>query len=285
MTRFLLCVLFTVFCFGQTLALPKDTLYYSKNREPLKNKKGAEYFSTVTFLNQERNTREEIIYHISGVKYAVENQSKSTKKKSKDYPKHGLSTYFAKTGELHQTIVYKDGLKHGAEKTYHPGGKTIAYTTEYAGGLKHGPALAYYPDGKIKREEIFWQNKLGTGKCFTRSGADTTYFPKDLAPSFVGGDEGLNKFIKMTLRYPAEALRTGADGQVVISFTVYKDGTISEPVVTKSAHVALDAEALRVILLTKNHWRPGAREGIPADRKKTIPIRFGMQKSIQVNRF
>jgi TonB family protein len=284
MIRFLLCILFSAVCLVPTWAETTDTLYYAKNMQALKNKKGAEYYSVFSYLNPERTRREEKIYYKSGEKYAIENQVKENEKGNKDFKKHGLASYYYQNGALHHTIAYQEGLKHGPAVTYDRDGKTITYTTEYARGLKHGPALSYYPGGKLKRQEVFEENKLTSGKCFTPSGADTTYFPAKQDPSFVGGEELLNKFIKMNLRYPADALRSGIDGLVVISFTVYKDGTMSEPSVAKSVHFALDAEALRVINLTKDKWTPGAREGILTDSKKSIPIRFGLQGNKEVFR-
>jgi TonB family protein len=284
MIRFLLCILFSVFCFAHTSAQTKDTLYFTKNMQALKNKKGAEYYGIHSYLDQERTKRTVTIHYISGEKYAIENQVKGNRKGNKDYKKHGLSSYYHQNGALHHTIAYKDGLKHGPSFTYDRDGKTIIYTTEYADGLKHGPALTYYSSGKLKRQEVFEANKLISGKCFTQSGADTTYFPKDQAPTFAGGEEVLNKLIKMNLRYPAEALRNGIDGLVVVTFTVYKDGSMSAPRVEKSVHYALDDEALRVINLTKGKWIPGTREGMLADRKKGIPIRFGIQKDRMVNK-
>ena len=133
------------------------------------------------------------------------------------------------------------------------------------------------------RQEVFGMNKLISGKSFPQSGADTTSFPADQAPSFTGGEEAFQKFIKMNLTYPAAALRSGVVGLVVIAFTVYRDGSISEPSVEKSVHAALDAEALRVINLTIGKWNPGAREGVLTDRKKVVPVRFGIKKSFDFN--
>jgi hypothetical protein len=105
MIRFLLCILFSAFCFAQASAQTQDTLYFTKNMQALKNKKGAVYYSTLSYSDQERTKRTETINYISGEKYAIENQVKGNKKGNKDYKKHGLSSYYHKNGALHHTIA------------------------------------------------------------------------------------------------------------------------------------------------------------------------------------
>ena len=47
------------------------------------------------------------------------------------------------------------------------------------------------------------------------------------APTFPGGLEGLAKYMKKNVKYPREADQYGVEGSVVMTFTVTKDGTIT----------------------------------------------------------
>lgn len=75
-------------------------------------------------------------------------------------------------------------------------------------------------------------------------------------PQYPGGDAELYKYMATNVRYPAEAMESGTEGRVVVSFTVAKDGKVTEPIVVKSVSPELDAEAIRVV----NTMRLGLRQ-------------------------
>ena len=75
------------------------------------------------------------------------------------------------------------------------------------------------------------------------------------------------------VRYPAEAMESGTEGRVVVSFTVAKDGKVTEPIVVKSVSPELDAEAIRVVN-TMPAWTPATVAGEPVACQMTIPVQF-----------
>lgn len=92
-------------------------------------------------------------------------------------------------------------------------------------------------------------------------------------PSFPGGDAALLKHISEELVYPREAMSNRIEGRVVISFTVNKDGSVSNPEVVRGVHQSLDTEALRVIAgLPK--WSPGTQRDKPVNVRYTVPVQF-----------
>lgn len=62
----------------------------------------------------------------------------------------------------------------------------------------------------------------------------------------IEGAESFMKYIQHNLRYPAFARRHGIDGKVHVAFTITKEGTIENIVVTKGVHVSVDKETVRV---------------------------------------
>lgn len=95
-------------------------------------------------------------------------------------------------------------------------------------------------------------------------------------PSYPGGMGALMQYLSTHMNYPAEAQTTGAQGRVITSFIVEKDGSISDVKIKISVHPALDAEAIRVV---KNmpKWIPGKQGGEPVRVKYTLPITFRLQ--------
>ena len=79
-------------------------------------------------------------------------------------------------------------------------------------------------------------------------------------PDFPGGVQALMDYLSKNVRYPAEAHAIGAQGRVIVSFTVKKDGSIADTKVERSVNPYLDKEAMRVIAAMPK-WQPGKQRG------------------------
>lgn len=93
-------------------------------------------------------------------------------------------------------------------------------------------------------------------------------------PRFRGGT--LNDFrtwVRLRIRYPEEAARSGVEGRVVIQFIVGKNGRLEEFKVLSSPHHTLTDAALKVLKISPR-WTPGYKNGEPVRVKYTIPIDF-----------
>lgn len=72
--------------------------------------------------------------------------------------------------------------------------------------------------------------------------------------------------------FPPSLMRAGADGVVMVSFTVDEDGHVRDPVVENSSSRALNPYAAKAVL----EWRfvPGTRNGRPAAFRLRSPVEF-----------
>ncbi|MBT1701466.1 TonB family protein [Fulvivirgaceae bacterium PWU4] len=95
-------------------------------------------------------------------------------------------------------------------------------------------------------------------------------------PSYEGGMEGIMKFVKKKLRYPASPRRQGIEGTVYISFVVNGDGSVSDVAVLRGIHVDCDEEAARVIAMLPS-WKGGKQNGNPVRVRMVLPITFSLQ--------
>lgn len=95
-------------------------------------------------------------------------------------------------------------------------------------------------------------------------------------PSYEGGMEGIMKFVKKKLRYPASPRRQGIEGTVYISFVVNGDGSVSDVTVLRGIHVDCDEEAARVISMLPS-WKGGKQNGNPVRVRMVLPITFSLQ--------
>lgn len=87
-------------------------------------------------------------------------------------------------------------------------------------------------------------------------------------PEFPGGKSALSVYISNNLRYPADAMESGVEGQVLVGIVVNTDGSLASATIVRSLDPELDREALRVIR-NMPRWNPGKNR-----IKYTLPISF-----------
>lgn len=92
-------------------------------------------------------------------------------------------------------------------------------------------------------------------------------------PEFPGGMSLFVRWLNEKLSYPPMAQRQKIEGQVVVSFIVNKDGSISDAKIARSVHPLLDREAMRVVRMMPR-WTPGVDNGQPCRTLLAIPIVF-----------
>lgn len=95
-------------------------------------------------------------------------------------------------------------------------------------------------------------------------------------PQFPGGEAAMNEYIWTCLQYPYDALQAGAQGRVLVQFTVTRTGNIANVHIVSGKHPSLNREALRIVR-SMPKWTPGRVNGKPVDVTLTLPINFQLQ--------
>jgi|GEM_PF-5815334 len=100
--------------------------------------------------------------------------------------------------------------------------------------------------------------------------------PPDLPvePSFRGGREAMDEFIRRHMYYPMQAKQRGITGTVYVDVVVTKEGKLKDAKIREGLGYGLDEEALRLVKLMPN-WEPGLQDRRPVEMQYTIPIQFG----------
>lgn len=170
---------------------------------------------------------------------------------------------------------FKNLIKEGTSREYHPSG-ALAKEISYVNNKMEGPFLTYWPDGKIRRRDLYRNDTLVTGQCYTREGKDTTYFEYDQPPKFPGGEDSLLKFIRQNLKYPTLARRESIEGTVYVMFTVSMDGSVTAVELYRAVSPQLDAEAIRVVKLMPA-WTPRKLEGECTSYNLVLPVAYRLE--------
>ena len=95
----------------------------------------------------------------------------------------------------------------------------------------------------------------------------------EVMPEFPGGNEAMVKFLQENVVYPEKAKEKGISGKTFVSFTIEKDGSISDVKVLRGCDKECDAEAVRVVK-SMPKWNPGKVKGQPVRVNFTMPFVF-----------
>jgi protein TonB len=94
-------------------------------------------------------------------------------------------------------------------------------------------------------------------------------------PSFPGGKNALNKYIKKNLRYPAKSMKHATEGKIVVRFIVEPDGSLTNIEIIRSMNPECDKAALKAVEKMPK-WDPGMEKGVFVASYYTLPITFAM---------
>ena len=111
----------------------------------------------------------------------------------------------------------------------------------------------------------------------TKSGKEFPCIPETF-PQFPGGHIALVEYLSKNIKFPKEKEKENVRARVVASFTVDKDGSITDAKIVRSQGEAFDNEALRVINGMPK-WIPGMQNGKAVSVKYTLPITFSTTDS------
>jgi TonB family protein len=175
-------------------------------------------------------------------------------------------------------VVVVEGTKNGAVTD-----RDGNFQLEVSVGDKLTVSYVGYETETIGVSKAFSTKSVGENRYFVGLSKETdepkpnkVYDVVEQMPQYPGGTGKLFEYLAKNVRYPKEAENICAQGRVIATFVVEKDGSVSNAKVVKSIHPDLDAEALRVINGMPN-WNPGMQNGEPVRVKYTVPITFRLQ--------
>ncbi|WP_170170388.1 energy transducer TonB [Hymenobacter perfusus] len=187
--------------------------------------------------------------------------------------RHGLSIeWHAATGRRVASYPYSHGRLHGVVQAWYPTGRPHWQLT-YRQGQRHGALRAWYPSGRLLRTETYRAGLRRTGRCYTRTGRDTTWFAFERPARFVGGEKALRQWLARNLRYPAMDLRNQVEGNMWARFVLDKRGQVQNPEILKGLTNSTDTEVLRLLKIMPV-WEPAVVAGRAVAVPYELPVEF-----------
>jgi len=186
---------------------------------------------------------------------------------------------YLKSGIIQEENSYanfKQNILHGKVKEWFSNGQ-LKKDIDYNNNEFDGNVITYWSNGNIKRIDIFSNGKLLSGTCYDSIGLEIKYFDYIQYPEFKGGNEELMNFIDKNTNYPEDCRGDEIHGTVYVRFIIESNGEVSNTIIVRSVHHAMDTEVLRVIKKMPN-WNPGRIDGETTRFSFVLPIRFHIKK-------
>ncbi len=173
-------------------------------------------------------------------------------------------------------IKGQPNIREGEHKYYYRGGGALHYTENFKTNQREGECRSYYPSGQLKRIEVYEQDKFVSGECYNEDGSVRPFTHLQNPPSFPGGEAKLFQFLSENLHYPSLARENGIQGQVILTFVVNKDGSVSDVNIVKDIGGGCGAEAKRLVEAMPD-WVPGSFDDNPVKVRYTLPLKFKLE--------
>ncbi len=231
--RFIFCLLLGFLLMD---SFAQDTTWISRQKQIIPSRDSAVNYN-VSFRNPEDSNRVKILLYTITDSLLIEVNLLSDKRDG-IFRKYKLS-------KLYDERVYKEGVLHGYQKTF-------------------------WEDGSLRRHDIYENGDWIEGKCYTRTGKDTSWFPFEVKASFPGGLSGLSKFLLKQLN-PDLYNPDNSNNEVSVEFDITEEGKLENIRIKKNAFPELEREAIRIVKKMPK-WLPAQVEGIPIKSHYVLPI-------------
>lgn len=101
-----------------------------------------------------------------------------------------------------------------------------------------------------------------TGSSNTQSEQTVKKEPVFEAPSYPGGSQKLQEYLKNNMQKPQIAIESAGYGTTTVEFTVTPSGEISNPNYTRRCNERVDKEVMRLVNNMAS-WKPATKDGVP----------------------
>ncbi len=120
---------------------------------------------------------------------------------------------------------------------------------------------------------------LPFNKCFCQDGKEKIYSSCEISPEFPGGVDALSRYLSRNMVFPKEDCRKqNIIAKYIFTFTVKKDGNISDVNVKPDRVCKETKEALKKMILSMPKWKPGMIGGHLVNCINTIPLKINLSE-------
>jgi len=128
-----------------------------------------------------------------------------------------------------------------------------------------------------EKRRISFEERFKNSPYYTDAQGNVVFNKVETAPSFIGGDKEMMKYLNDNIVFPKEAEEKGLEGTVFVDFVIGANGVVREVTVTDAVGEDVDQsfrnEAVRVVTAMPK-WMPGRQNGKAVDVSYSLPVTF-----------
>lgn len=181
------------------------------------------------------------------------------------------------SGELCIDQYYKDAeanIAKGMCRVYYRNGQ-LRFMVNFLNNYYIGELTRFYKTGELQCKEFYKNGKMKKCSCYTKSGADTSYFEDRSQPRFPDGNSKFEEYILNLPLYKQYKLTSKKHGVVLVrTWFDEKGAIINTKIFQTSGDNEMDSIAVQIVKNMPN-WLPVLdEEDIPIKSTRTIDIKF-----------
>ncbi|MBQ9474285.1 MAG: TonB family protein [Bacteroidales bacterium] len=197
--------------------------------------------------------------------------------------KYNLMTNYTSFVAIDEVVVNKDGkLERVQQPQPMPEGVSdfaIGHARGESGMVKMSRnVMKTNRTNGIHNNNVVTLDAVAEEEITDNPSGDEVFVVVETMPEFPGGMDSLMAFLHENIVYPQEARVKKISGKVFVSFTVEKDGSLSDIKILRDLGYGCGNEVLRVLRLMPR-WKPGMQQGKPVRCQFTLPVMFKLDDS------
>jgi len=268
--KFRIFVLVT-FLFSILYSFAQDTIYISKTGIKSKDRSLMDTYEIIKTDTSNAN-------RATITKYFKSGQLKST---VEGINERSIKSGGYKTG-LQSLEMYNDirWLFDGEYKEWYESGE-LYKKIGYKKGGNYQDALYFWANGKIKRKEIYDEQKWTfiSGECFDKDGQQIAFYPVYTDSEFKKGNySSLSQYYLKNVRYPKNAIKRKLTAQIAVFIQFDNTGKLIDAFVRHPFDHDLDSAAIALAKTAEQLNKPPTLDGSSIAQQQMIVLTFNLPK-------
>lgn len=234
----------------------QDTIYLNFQREIIRKKSKAKECALIR--KADKGIKQIDFYTLDG-KLTASSQYKKFGKTPDSQVLHGTTRYrFSNSEQDSLSVFYKNNQRNGSATFYYPSGKVMAQC-QYKDGALDGMLQQFYEDGKLKRTEIYQDNRSVGGKLLAQDSTELAFSPFYEPATPTVDEKTLIQAICKGFELPTEVAKDMNDNQqykltLNVGILVDAEGKAIDFIVLSTQHPKLNKSCFSDVLEILNRY-------------------------------
>lgn len=234
----------------------QDTIFLNSQREFVQEKSEAKECALIR--KADKGIKQVDFYTLDG-RLTTSSQYKKFGKTPDSQVLHGATHYrFSDSEQDSLSVFYKNNRRNGSATFYYPSGKVMVQC-QYKNDALNGLLQQFYEDGKLKRREIYQDNRSIEGKLLAQDSTELAFSPFYESATPAVDEKTLIQAICRGLQLPTEVMKDMAEKRqyrltLNVGILVDEKGKAIDFIVLSTQHPKLNKSCFSGVIEILNQY-------------------------------